>query len=188
MIFRIADYCHRTTITSYNVTLGHGLGRIVGTFRVYIRSEQEYQLLDRWLVKYRYGIHHSQSSDDLSSLVLGDIGPARAFQRSDLRVRIDGDDQRPAELPGTGQISNMAGMDQVKTAIGQQYPRARGAPLSREIRQLAAMQYRCRSICHKMLQADAPGGANAGTDRIDSKSSAIEIEAVPFFITTNPPA
>src|SRR5687767_12881754 len=104
-----------------------------------------------------------------------------------LTVRVDPDDQEPAQGFRAGQVPNVAHMEQVKTPVSQDDLFTAGACLFDGFGQLCPVQYRGGEIWH-YLGVDSRTFAAAPCTLIDSISSSADAEDVPFFITTTPPA
>jgi hypothetical protein len=78
--------------------------------------------LGRGIVKYCYVVHGLKRRQYFSALFLGEDGPSFAFQLTNASVAVDGNKEKVAELSGIGQVARMAGMQQVKTAVGEDNP------------------------------------------------------------------
>lgn len=127
MLFGLADNRDATTAFFYRVAFGDGVDRIVRSFGLYVRAKLTNQGADIEFGENDDRIDRSESRDDFGALGVGHNGPAGALQRSHRCIRIDGDNEFPAQFLGRAQIAHVADMQQVKISIGQ-YNALAGAP------------------------------------------------------------
>jgi hypothetical protein len=74
------------------------------------------------LIEDGHIIYTSKAGEDLRSFLKGKNGSKRTFESSDRKVAVDPDDQDVTEAFGCFEIADVAGMEQVKAAIGEDDP------------------------------------------------------------------
>ena len=119
MIFRIADDCDLAAVRSYHVAFGYGLRSVVGAFGVNVGFEREQELFDCRLVENGNVGDWLERGDDFGAFCCGQDWAAWSFLNSDLLVGVDTDDQDVAQLSGAREISHVADMKHVETAVSE---------------------------------------------------------------------
>ena len=64
-------------------------------------------------------VHEGEGGEDFGALLLRENGATGAFEVTDAGVAIDGDDEKIAEGAGLLETTDVAGMEKVKTAVGE---------------------------------------------------------------------
>ena len=137
MVFGIAHDRNLSATGNHHVPLWYVFRRVISAFGVNVRTDQANQVPYVWSVKYNHCVHVSEGSQNLGALVVGNTGPAIAFQGAYARVRINGHKKFPAQLLGRAQITHMPNMQQIKAAVGKHNLVALGAPLLHQAGQFA---------------------------------------------------
>ncbi len=118
MVFWIANDRDAAANLSNDVTLGNRFGRVVGAFRMHVRSDRPYEFLDRWFIKDRYEIDTSKSGDQFSPFDFGNEWTPLAFQSACLSVGVDPDNEYVAESFRTLKISYVAYVQEIEASVG----------------------------------------------------------------------
>jgi len=147
------------------------LFRIIRAFGMDIRLQRHQDVFDVRLIKNSDKVHAGERGENISPLLLGKDGSSFAFELPDGRVAVEGHDQDVALFFGSLQIPDMAGMDQVEAAVGQDDDLAYFPFPVNDCSQLGErlefLQFSAMMAC--------------------LSSSGVTV-AVPFFMTTMPPA
>jgi hypothetical protein len=72
-----------------------------------------------FIAKNDHPIHGSQGAQNLRAIVFVVQWPVGAFQGTDARVRIQRHDHRIAQSAGIGQVADVASMQEIEAAIGE---------------------------------------------------------------------
>ena len=91
----------------------------VATFNENAREKASDEVAGRGGVEDGDVVHGGEGGEDFSALVLGHDGATGAFEGADACVAIDGDDEKVAERAGLLETTDVAGMEKVKTAVGE---------------------------------------------------------------------
>jgi len=91
----------------------------IATFYENIGEKHGNQFARRWGIENHHGVYTLQRREDFRSLAFGDDRAAFAFQLADTGVAVERDDERIAEFARLLQAANVAGMQQVEAAIGE---------------------------------------------------------------------
>jgi hypothetical protein len=89
-----------------------------------IGLEREQELFDCRLIENRYVSDRLERCDDFGAFGSGHDRTARAFLKGDLFIRVNTDDQHVAQLSRAREISNVANMQHIETAIRKNNSRA----------------------------------------------------------------
>ena len=79
------------------------------------------------LVVDDHGVHAIEGGQEFGAFVLGEDGAARAFQLADAGVAVEADDEGVAEGAGGFEGLDVAGVEKVEAAVGED--EAPGAPM-----------------------------------------------------------
>src|ERR1044072_7017026 len=113
MIFRVANDRDLAAVRAYHVAFRYGFSCVICAFGMNIRFESEQQLFNCRLIENR------DVSNNLGAVWRRQDGPARSFLNRDLFVRVDADDKYIAQLASAREITNVAYMKDVETAISK---------------------------------------------------------------------
>lgn len=95
------------------------LGRVVTAFGVDVRLNFRDEPGDAWFFKKDHGIDTTESSDDFSAIEFAIDGAAGALEGADGVVGVDSDDESVSERAGLLEVSDVTGMKEVETAVGE---------------------------------------------------------------------
>src|SRR5258705_9064654 len=126
MIFRISDDRNPATVRSYHIALWDSFLRVISALSVHIRLNGEEQLGDPRLRKDGDKINRLQRSYQFGALAFGQNRATSTLQSGNLFVGIDPNYQHVTKSARTLEISHVAGVQNVKAAIGQYNPGAAG--------------------------------------------------------------
>lgn len=129
MIFGVADNLHSPAAGSHDVPFGDSVLGVVSAFRVDIRAQHPDKLAHVRGVEEGDRIHVLQSGQNLGAFAGRSARAALTFQSADAGVRIHGYDHFAAEFLCAAQIADVAHVQQIKAAIGQDDFFPGGAPL-----------------------------------------------------------
>jgi hypothetical protein len=90
-----------------------------------IRFEGKQELFDCWFVEDRDVVDRFKCGHNLGAFFCGQDGPARSFLNGDLIIGVNANDQYVAQLSRACEISNVADMKHVETAVRKNNPRTR---------------------------------------------------------------
>ena len=73
----------------------------------------------RQIIENHYGVDGFQSSENFGALALGDYRAAIALELANTSIAVEADDEDISQFAGQFEAADMSGMEQVKTAIGE---------------------------------------------------------------------
>ena len=135
MVFRIADNGDASAAGNHCLTFRNAFLGIVGAFGVNVRTQKKDKLFDVRCVEDGYSVHVSQRGQQFRAFVIRNSRPALALERACAGIGINGHNQLSAQLFGGLQVSDVAHVKKIKTAVGEDYLVSRGAPLPDLLRQ-----------------------------------------------------
>jgi len=91
----------------------------IATFYENIGEKHGNQFARRWGIENHHGVHTLQRGKDFRAFAFGDYRAAFAFQLTHARVTVKPDDEPVAQFARLLQAANVAGMQQVEAAIGE---------------------------------------------------------------------
>lgn len=118
MDFFTADNGHSAAITTDNIPFWDRLQRVIRPFAVKIRGDGQQDTIDLVFVKQGHIIDAGQGGNDQNPPLFIDQGARLAFQIFKGAVRIQSHHQNISLGLGLLKITNVADVNQVKTAIG----------------------------------------------------------------------
>jgi hypothetical protein len=119
MIFGIADDGNFDAQTTGGSSLWHRFGCVVGAFGVNVRAEVFEQRFDARFTEEEDVIDGAKRGHQEGAGVLIKNGAAGALQCADTRVSIDADNQEVAFAAGSFEITDVADVKSIKTAVGK---------------------------------------------------------------------
>jgi len=119
MDFVTTDNGHGTAITTDNIPFGNRLQRVIGPFAVNIRGDGQQDMIDPVFVKQGHIIDAGKGGNDQNPPLFIDQGARRAFQIFKGTVRIQCHHQNISLGLGLLKVTNVADVNQIKAAIGQ---------------------------------------------------------------------
>src|SRR6266481_244923 len=119
MIFWIADNGNSNAETFGRSSLWNRLRRVVGTFGVNVRAKVFEQTLDGRFAEDDDVIDGVESRHEEGASIFVEDRTAGAFQSADDRVRVDADDENVTFAAGTFEITDMADVQCIKAAVGE---------------------------------------------------------------------
>src|SRR5260370_1086143 len=102
----------------------------VATFNENVGKQSGDDALRRQVVENHHTVDALERRENFGALALRNHRAALALELSDARVAVQADDQRIAEAARVLQAANVAGMQEVKTAIGEDHATAIAFPAS----------------------------------------------------------
>ena len=129
MVFGIPDDLNAAAEFGHYVPLWHRLSRVVGTFGLDVGMKFADELANIGLGKYDNCIDVGESREDFGALVFGHVRASITLELTDRLIGIYCDDQLPAKFPRGFQISHVADVQNVETAVGKDDFLAGPAPL-----------------------------------------------------------
>jgi len=91
----------------------------IAAFHQDIRQQARDQFARSWSIEDHDGIHGFQGGENFSALALRQDGAALAFQLTHTRVAVQPNDQHISQGSRQFQAADMARMEQVKAAVGE---------------------------------------------------------------------
>jgi hypothetical protein len=91
----------------------------VRTFDEDVWSDRRDDLVRRLLIENGDGVHACECGENFGTLGFRSDRPIRSLDRSDGAIGVDADNQRVAERPRVLQVTDMAGVQQVEDAVGE---------------------------------------------------------------------
>src|SRR5579885_1629920 len=119
MILRVADDADATAVGDYNPAFGHGLLGVVRPLGVNVGAEREQEFAHRRLVEDRHVVNGAEGRDRLGPLAFGDERAAFALEPTHLLVAVDRDDQKVAERASAFEVADVADVQEVEAAVGE---------------------------------------------------------------------
>jgi len=119
MIFGIADDGDADAEASGDGAFGDGVGGVVGAFGVDVGAQFFQQFFHVWFRENHDVVHGAESGDEEGAGLFVEDGAARALERADAGIGIDGDDEEVAFGFGGGEIAGVADMERVEDAVGE---------------------------------------------------------------------
>jgi len=102
-----------------NGAFGDGFGRVVGALGVNVRKEILEQLFHIGFRENQDEVDSANCGDELSTGLLVEDRTASAFQVTKAGIGIHGDDKDVALAPGTFKVADVADVERVKAAVGE---------------------------------------------------------------------
>src|SRR5919201_2321608 len=194
MVLGGADNRNVPAIFLHYLTFGHSLGRIVGALGVDLGTQFAQERAHVWFGKYHDRIDGFERGNDLSAFCSRHARASFSFQVANRGVVVDGNHYTPTQRLGPAQITDMADMQHVETAVRQDdalpgappfcNPRAQGAAVEHLVPGRHWHLFYHEESGHRVI-----GGLNypaACSLRNAFINSSRVREAVPRFITTMP--
>ena len=119
MIFGIADDGYADAEAGGDGALGDGVGGVVGALGVNVGTQFFEQFFDVRFGENHDVVHDPEGGDEKGAGLFVENGAARAFQRASAGVGVDGDDEKVALLFCAGEVANMADVEGVEAAVGE---------------------------------------------------------------------
>ena len=128
VVFGIADNGHAPAALDDGVALGNVVGGVVGALGVDVGTDFADQGAHVGLGKHDHGVHVGEGGQNFGALGGGHQRTPGALQAAHRLIRIETDHEFSAELLGGAEIADVADVQQVETAVGQDDALAGAAP------------------------------------------------------------
>ena len=138
MIIRIADVGDAAAVAADHVTLGDRVERVVGAFAVNVRTKRLEQRTNGRLWKDDHVVDEAERGDQFGAVGGSQNGPPLSFQRPDRRVVIDRNNQLVGFLRSSGEVANVADVQQVEAAVRKRHRPAGAACIGNQCQEIGA--------------------------------------------------
>src|SRR5262245_46620545 len=162
MVLGVAHDRYANSQTVGGRSLRHALGRVVGSFCMYVRSQFLEQRFDIRLWKDHDKVDRTQRGYQQGPRALIENRPSRPFQPANAAIRVDAHDQGIAFRTRALQIANMANVQDVEASVGKHDLSTLGAQVSCQLRQATALDdlvvsgLHVTERCRKLLRESPP--------------------------------
>ena len=119
MIFRIADDGHTDAEACRGGALRHGLGGVVGPFRMNVRAQHFEKSFYVRLVEEHNVVDGTESSKELRAGLLIEDGAAGSLKCANAAIRIDADDEDIALSASALQIADVSDVERIETTVSK---------------------------------------------------------------------
>jgi hypothetical protein len=140
MVLGVADNLHASAASQHCVTFRDSFRRVVGSLGMNVRADGANHVADIERIENDDGINIGQCGQDFRTFVFRNARTARALQGMRAGIRVYGHHQAAAQLFGGMQITHVANVEQIKTAVGENDFFALGSPLLRLLCELGNVE------------------------------------------------
>ena len=141
MVLGVADNFYPSAAGQHHVALRDAFRRVIRTFGMNVRTDGANEIADIELIENHHSVYVRQRGQNFSALILWNARTPRAFERARARIRVNSHHQPATKFLGRAQVTHMAYMEQIKTAVGENNLFALFPPLLREPGKLGNIQY-----------------------------------------------
>ena len=121
MILRVTDDRYLSAVGPNPLPLGDRVGRIIRSFRVNVGTNDVDQFVHGGFIEDRDRVNETEAGNDLGPLRFRNVRAAVSLKISNLPIGVDTDNQKSIKPFRAAQVTYVAGMDQVKAPVSQNY-------------------------------------------------------------------